>query len=202
MCMIMPKLTKAFGIFTIYNLFQTRRPRSCCLNLSASQSETLNSVSIYTLNILHTSINTRNQICRERSSDCSADVLDVEEESGVGRDDAGGGLPASAPGSSRAVGQLRRQPQRPLSTWTFNHISIQLHHFTLNWYKIEVNLIEYGEFISDFCHFSGFSSGRETHRRASAGSLRRPLCPGPILWSPEELSVNMQCGWSWYQRWV
>ena len=46
----------------------------------------------------------------------SADVLDVEEERGVGRDDAGGGLPAPAPGPLLPVRQLRRQPQAPLPT--------------------------------------------------------------------------------------
>jgi len=52
---------------------------------------------------------------RESSADGSADVLDVEEERGVGRDDAGGGLPASAPRPLLAVGQRRRQLQRPLA---------------------------------------------------------------------------------------
>jgi len=46
---------------------------------------------------------------RESSADGSADVLDVEEERGVGRDDTGGGLPASAPRPLLAVGQRRRQ---------------------------------------------------------------------------------------------
>ena len=45
----------------------------------------------------------------------SADVLDVEEERGVWRDDAGGGLPPSAPGPLLAVGQRRWQLQRPLT---------------------------------------------------------------------------------------
>jgi len=52
---------------------------------------------------------------RESSADGSADVLDVEEERGVGRDDAGGGLPSSAPRPLLAVGQRRRQLQRPLA---------------------------------------------------------------------------------------
>ena len=51
----------------------------------------------------------------ETSAGGSADVLDVEEERGVWRDDAGGGLPPSAPGPLLAVGQRRRQLQRPLT---------------------------------------------------------------------------------------
>lgn len=51
----------------------------------------------------------------ETSAGGSADVLDVEEERGVRRDDARGGLPPSAPGALLAVGQRRWQLQRPLT---------------------------------------------------------------------------------------
>lgn len=51
----------------------------------------------------------------ETSAGGSADVLDVEEERGVRRDDARGGLPPSAPGTLLAVGQRRWQLQRPLT---------------------------------------------------------------------------------------
>jgi hypothetical protein len=51
----------------------------------------------------------------ETSAGGSADVLDVEEERGVRRDDARGGLPPSAPSTLLAVGQRRWQLQRPLT---------------------------------------------------------------------------------------